>query len=87
MSRSVRGQPRDLQQPPHPLPVLLQEPRRPGHLNFLLISLHVCGSPIALTSTLRDSPLAVLEREQAEVAAAAAAESPNPISSSPPSKR
>ena len=36
---------------------------------------------------IRDSSLAVLEREQAEVAAAAALGSPIPISSSPPSKR
>jgi len=37
--------------------------------------------------TIYDSSLAVLKREQAEVAAAAAVGSPNPISSSPPSKR
>lgn len=36
---------------------------------------------------IRDSSLAVLEREQAEVTAAAAAGSPIPVSSSPPSKR
>jgi cysteine protease ATG4 len=36
---------------------------------------------------IRDSSLTVLEREQAEVAAAAVTGSPNPISSSPPSKR
>ncbi len=36
---------------------------------------------------IRDSSLALLEREQAEVTSAAAAGSPTPTSSSPPSKR